>query len=431
MSGALSDDEKREFIKRADADLLWVWQQNEVPLDVQWELVTLGYGTIRKFSGVEDSRASVRAAFAADLKLDVAAVAPAGPAARIALASLVAAWESSRDQIQRETQLRAESKALNIQRPIGIQERSIMRKALEVKYGRLQSHEVPSAEYLACKSEEIETGEPSAATLDEITSLDDTEGQSLQATLDISGSLKILKKKGKIALPSTSEEFRARIKVEANTWMMLGLKYTNVHWLQGLERDTWFGYVDFFLGRQVSMIEIQGSEGQGPTLTVPWKAILGYEQACRRLAFKRVREEGHTLDQALKDAIRDSECKEVNFTSPIALGLYRAAGVKRAPEAQIPGPEKTARTGNKGGGKGNGGGRGSGKGKAKAGKDRTSTGRKNFLSYTPDGRQICFKFNNLAGCSDASCDRVHVCQVPNCGGEHAAVRCPKREGKGN
>ena len=425
---------KREFIKKAEADLLWVWQQNEVPLDTQWSLVTLGYCTMRKFAGVEDSRASVRAAFAVDLLLDVAAAAPAGPQARIALASLVAAWESARDQVQRETQLRAESKALNIQRPIGIQDRTIMRKALEVKYGRLQTHEVPSAEYLACKSEEVETGEPSASTLDEVTSLDDTEGQSLQATLDISGSLKILKKKGKIALPSTSEELRARLKVEANTWMMLSLKYTNVHWLQGLERDTWFSYADFFLGEQVSMIEIQGADGQGPTLTDPWKAILGYEQACRRWAFKKVREEGHTLDQSLKDSIRDSERKEVNFTSPIALGLCRSAGFKRTPESSVSSrPEKAQRTGNRGegGGKGNSGGKGGGKGKNKSGKDRTSTGRKNFLSYTPDGRQICFKFNNLAGCSDSACDRVHVCQVPSCGESHAAARCPMRPGKGH
>ena len=414
-----------------------MWRQNDVSLDVQCELVGLGYLSIRKFSGVEDSREKVRAAFATDLSLNVAALAPAGPQARIALSSLVAAWETSRDQIQRETQIRAESKALNILRPVTVQDRTVMRRALENRHGKLASHMVPSADYLALKTEEVETAEPTASTLDEITSLDDTESASLHATVDLTGNLKISRKRGKIDLPSSSEEFRGRLRVETHTWLMLGLKYTNIQWLQNLERDTWFAYIDYFLGKNVSKIEIQGSDSSGPVMTVPWKAVLNYELACRRLAFKQVRDDGETLNEALKKVIKDSECKEVNFTSPIALGLYKSVqvqGTKRPWDDEDRPPVKQGKGASKGAGAGKGG-KGSGKSKSakgsgKGGKgNKNPTGRKAFLSYTPDGRQICFKYNNEAGCSDASCERVHICQVPGCNGEHAAVRCPNRASK--
>ena len=422
LSG-VSDDEMREMLKKAEADLLWVWQQNEIDLETQYKLAVLGYVTVRKFSGIDDTRQAVRAAMQTDLQIDPTAAAPLGPKNRVTLASIVSAWETSREQITREVQVRAESKALNIQRPLLTTDRQIMRRALESRHGKLQSHEVPSADYLAQKTEEIETGEPTAASLDEVTSLDDVEAQSLQAVLDVSGSLKITKKKGRISMPTNSEEFRLRLRVEANTWMMLALKFTNIQYLAGLERNTWFTYTDYFLGKQVSRIEIVGAE---TSVQVPWRAVLNYEFACRKLAFKMVRENEKTLDEALILSIKDAECKEVNFTAPIALGLYkRKFSEVESATGQV---EKWTKPNSSSKGKGTGKGKtGAGKGKGGGKQARDPSSRKNFLSYTPDGRQICFKFNNEAGCQDGNCARVHVCQVPGCNQPHAAVRCPKRK----
>ena len=145
LSGA-DEDDMRNFLKKVEADLLWIWQQNEVPIKVQHQLATLGYITVRKFSGIDDSRQAVRTAMQTDLKLNPAADPPDGPQNRVALAAIVSAWETSREQITREVQVRAESKALNIQRPVGTMDRQIMRRALENRHGKMQSFETPSAD---------------------------------------------------------------------------------------------------------------------------------------------------------------------------------------------------------------------------------------------------------------------------------------------
>ena len=35
---------------------------------------------------------------------------------------------------------------------------------------------------------------------------------------------------------------------------------------------------------------------------------------------------------------------------------------------------------------------------------------KRLQSHTPDGREICYAFNNKKGCA-GKCGRIHVCQV--------------------
>ena len=394
-------------------------------LEDQYELVLLGYSTVSKFARMEDTRPEVRKALATDLKLEVLADPPAGPAARVRLASLVAAWDAARNQVQRQDELKAESKALNIRRPLGVTERVGMKKTLEVRIGSIPPHENPSPEYLAAKMEEVESGEPTASALDEVTSAEHVEEKSMEAKLDITGSIRIVSKKGKISMPKDSEEFRQRLRIEANTWMMLSTKFTNIAYLQGLEKETWGSYTDYFLGKSCAQMEVRQADGSIiPSNPIPWRAVLAYEFACRRVAFRRVREEGATLDEALRQAIRDAEIKEVNFTSPIALGMYRESGAKRPVDnAESSGSQKFV----KGKGKGQKGGKGSSH-KGNKGGERMQTSRRSFMSYTPDGRQICFKYNNKTGCSDGKCDRVHVCQVRGCGEPgHGATDCPKRK----
>ena len=65
------------------------------------------------------------------------------------------------------------------------------------------------------------------------------------------------------------------------------------------------------------------------------------------------------------------------------------------------------------------GGRGAGKAKGKGGKG--------LWSRTPDGRNICFKYNNVGEDCDSKCGMVHVCQ--RCFGKHPQYDpdCPKKE----
>ena len=65
-----------------------------------------------------------------------------------------------------------------------------------------------------------------------------------------------------------------------------------------------------------------------------------------------------------------------------------------------------------------------------SGNDRKGDGKggKGKMHWnTPDGRAICFKFNNKGQKRSCKCGRVHVCQV--CfSDQHPAYDCPRRRG---
>ena len=211
-----------------------------------------------------------------------------------------------------------------------------------------------------------------------------------------------------------------RLRVECHTWLMLSSRHTNRGWLQGLVRDTFTLYTDFFLGKKVMLINIPVA-GVEVQLFPPWSTVLAYERECRKLAFRMVREDGTSLNDALMACIRDSECKECHFTTPIALG--NSPAMKRQADGAQAGNEKKK---NKGAGRGNG--KGGGKGGGRAGKGAKKGGLKGgkkgagkYQSKTPDGLQICFNFNN-GTCTDPCPDgRVHVCSVKGCQDLHPST----------
>ena len=90
---AVAAAQRTWLANHVDSDLLFLWNEAQVSLDLQHRLGQSGLLTVREFSDFKDSHATVRAAFADDFTLDVAAIAPTGPAARWDLAALACAWE--------------------------------------------------------------------------------------------------------------------------------------------------------------------------------------------------------------------------------------------------------------------------------------------------------------------------------------------------
>ena len=195
-----------------------------------------------------------------------------------------------------------------------------MKKSYEDQFGKLDNHEIPSAEYLSSKLDECEQEEPMASPLDEVASQEDSENQSLSATLDLQGRIRITKQKAKGKLPQTSEELRMRLRVEGNTWLFIATKMHNKPWLQKLSPQTWSKYADYLLGEKVYNLTIPGHDDKSSTpVRPPWPVILHYEQQIRKKAFREVRESGTRINDALVAARRDSELKEIHFASPLAL----------------------------------------------------------------------------------------------------------------
>ena len=193
---AVTDDDRRAFItEQVSSDLQYVLQEADIALRNQYE-ITQHYRNLRVFAAMADDKTELRRALRTDFRLDAAA----DVATRAEVARVVTAWEMAKELASKEQELKAESKVMGMPRVLQHSERQAMLKAVEAALGKLQDSEVPSNEYLALKVEECEANEPQAATLDEVTSKQDTTTQSLQSSLDSAGHVRITKMKWRLLL---------------------------------------------------------------------------------------------------------------------------------------------------------------------------------------------------------------------------------------
>ena len=96
-----------EFVRdNVDADMQFILGESGVSLENQ---VAIGrhYGTLRKFSALGDDRASIRTSCLQDF-----AIPGDTPASRAQTASVVAAWETAKEYMAKEIELKAEAKVL-------------------------------------------------------------------------------------------------------------------------------------------------------------------------------------------------------------------------------------------------------------------------------------------------------------------------------
>ncbi|CAE7560223.1 unnamed protein product [Symbiodinium sp. CCMP2592] len=359
---AVTEAEMRERVNSVDADLQYVLQE-----------------------AIADDRAGSRTAANTDF-----GVPRDTPAGRQQTAAIVAAWELAKEISSKEIELRAEARALNQPRILQTQERQAMLRAVSAAYGKLNEAETPSAEYLALKAEETEQNEPTAAQLDTITSKRDSQTATIQSSVDPAGHLRITKTKQKVEMPQNSEAYRRVLKIEGYSWLAMQSRYKSKTWLQGLTMADFTKFVDYILGERVAGLRLEQATGydssQNALFRPPWGIVLRYEYKLRKEAFRLVNDEGQTLQDALAAVTKDTELKEVHFVTPLTLTAF-------------PMPSKWTRRGEKGdkGGKGKDPRTGKGKqGKGK-GEEKGAFRGLQLVWRTPDGKDICFAYNNQ-GC---------------------------------
>ena len=426
-----TDDVMMEVVNReGNADFLFTLTESSVALPQQWRLISLGYRSIRRFSGIEDSRAAVRAALVTDLGLDPTAAGQPGQNARLALSAVVTAWEASKERISQELHLRVEARVLGVTRQVDATDRTAMRLAVELKFGKIPLHEAPSGDYISHKLEQLEENELIACPLDEVSSMADVDLSATVQGFDNAGRTQLFRKRAKGSLPLSPEAFRTRLRVERNVWLYLATKFVNRPFLTGLTQAIWEEWTDYFLGNKVYLLEVMHADGTKHALNPPWNIILNYELECRKQAMIRVAEDHINLNTALGLVIKDPELKELAFTSPIALAgrSGKQHGGWPNPKART-NPYGAGGKGGKGTGQGKGGhqGRAPGQGKGKGPGRGKGKGKGKGAKSTPDGRQICFAYNSPEGCS-TPCphDRLHVCRGWGCFGPHPIMDCPSR-----
>ena len=400
-----------------DSDLQFILSDSGVSLLHQVSIAR-HYGSLRKFSALGDDRAAIGTSCLQDFAL------PAdSPENRSQIVAIVSAWETSKEYLAKEIELKAEAKILGQPRNLQIHERQAMLRAVEAVHGTLNDAECPAADYLSLKAEETEANEPTAAPLDEILSKLASSSSSIQSTVDGSGHIRVTRTKTKSKMPSTTEEYRRIMKVEMFSWLAMASRYKAKHWLHGLTADPFLRFVEFILGDRVFGIQILTGEGSQQKVKPDWAIVLSYEQKLRKEAMKRVLE-GHTLAEAMVSVTKDADLKEAYFTTPVA--LKSAVGDSQAHPNKF---QRFNSKGNFGGKSSQSFAKGKGKGKQKSKGMTPSDPRLKGLNLawrTPDGRELCFAWNT--GECDGSCGRIHQCRVKGCYSDHKAVEHRQKQG---
>ena len=108
----LTEEQQKVALASASSDLKFHLAEKGVPQKVQIALFHAGFTNLHLFAGMDESRTDVRGALAAEIGLKHDEDTPS----RIAVASVLAAWESSRLQATTEEKLKVESRLGQSQR---------------------------------------------------------------------------------------------------------------------------------------------------------------------------------------------------------------------------------------------------------------------------------------------------------------------------
>ena len=418
----LTDPEKVLANENVESDLKWLLGSHDIEEDTQTALYHYKIKKMKMFAGVATDERDLRDLLKDQLNLD--------PAVdfddRLKVALIVIAWRAANTYVKKDEERSAEARSSHLPKEVTPVDHKMMRSAFEAQHGKLQKWEVPSKSYLGLKTEDIEDDEPKAEKLTEVHSKEDGEEQYLKADVDLAGGGTIKIKKGVQhgVMPTNGEELRQKLRVMCNMWLFLRTKHSNRKWLRDLTKDDFVVYCDYLLGKKVATLK--DAKGNSPTFML----ILNYEYEIRKQAYESVATDGFTLKDALKTACQDAELRNLHLINPMVgvnpktpdpkkradqgnEGRARTPPPRRRPGTPKGGRAKYPKGGRKGGKKG--GGRGGGGGD-------DDDDKKKVKSRTPDGREICYKFNNKGEKCDGACNRIHVCQI--CLGKHPRFECP-------
>ena len=400
---------------KGSSDLKYLFARENIEENIQAVFFHIGIVTTSNFASFAESQTDLKLVLKESVDLDSAVALEQ----RVKIASIVTAWDLARKRTDKQAELEGDYDSKKLVKPLPMSEYSGMLAGFRNRWWDLDSESTPARCYVERRSDDLESGDMRAESLTTVLQRDQEDPDVLTTSFDATGKLLIKKGTNSIAEPGNPEALRRRIKIMGYTLIMLGLKHTNRSWLQNITPQLFEEFLSYILGEHV--FGLTGKSSEGHTVSSPcWNQILIYEFQIRKSAYDRVHCKGESLTDALKTCWSDPIIKERYLTTPMALSSLSIRKPASAPQQG----GGTARTGPyvKGKGKGKGKGRGKGKGKGRKG------GKGGKSSVTPDGRPICFAYNNPNERCGKSCPNsfVHVCAW--CFGLHPAFSCPGNGG---
>ena len=416
----LTSAEETAALSKADAELAFAFERNDVAKSALALFVHSGIDNLTKFSAIakdgEDLKKLMLDEFGYDEKSSLAE--------RVKVTNIVICFDNAKARTSERNKLEGELGAKHITKPLSGSEHASMRQAWERRYWSLDEEWTPSRLYLERRLQDLEEGEYKAEALTAVLSKVEEDPDQLIPVWSAAGTLQLKKGSNSVDEPKNPEQLRRRLKILGIGLMMLGLRHTNKSFLQNLSPQVFEDYLTYLLSEHCYYM--QGTSAEGFAINGPsWAQLLIYEFQVRRKAWLEVQSVGIEFGKALKEAWKDPSTKERYLITPIALS---AAGAKRTWDEgagkgsnkwQKGGSGKGAGKGGKGfgkggksGGKGGKGGKGGGKG----------AGGLVCASRTPDGKAICYSYNDFSyRCRDSRCRFEHVCGA--CFGKHPIYAC--------
>ena len=386
-----------------DPDFHGLLERKEVSQRVQGRLSNANVKSISRFAALGDTRADLRTFCTGTLALDRAVDV-------VEIAGVVDAWQASKSRMESRHQAEAEASISSMPNPINKVEAQDLRMRFEQMHYKLEDKVTPASSTLELVFDQVESGEWKALSLIQFLSKDDTEAEVMGAMIDKSGTVKIKKGYGESKPPKTPEELRQRLRLVGHAYIMAQLKFPHKAVLQQLTPNHFNKFCDYLLGEQVMGLRAKDEEGtvvSAPSLEL----VLSYEFQIRKEMVKLMNA-GEPMREALDRAMKDGVVKERFFLTPAAYNALTSLGGKRDKSRSV----RRDRWNYSNPSSGSWG----GKGKAKGGKGKKGGG-KSLHSKTPDGREICYAWNNKEQRCRHKCGRVHVCQI--CFGQHPAHAC--------
>ena len=394
----MNDEQKLAALKKAESDLKYMLDKEDVEEDIQCKFFHIGITGVRHFAAFASTIDEFKAALKEGFGLDPGG----GFADRVRVAKLVVSWEAAKARSSKAAEIAAENDAREIPKPLPTTEFIAMREAFEKLYGSIADEKMPARSYLEKLLDHVEKNDLGAESLEDVLSQQDDKQDNLQPLWDTSGHLKAVKISKQVPLPTNTEELRDRFELMSTAWIMVACKHTHRAYFKGLTEKAFTNFVKYILGPYVYGLKAEDDRGN-VVATPPWRLVLAYEKAMRVEAMKLIRS-GHTLAVALELAAKDTSLKDRFFITPMAV-----APVKRQADSSWEDNQKktwvrrndTERPGGRG--------KGGGKGKDK-GKDKTQRNNNVCARMDDQKKPICFKFNR-GNCKVQSCPYEHVCGV--------------------
>lgn len=277
----------------------------------------------------------------------------------------------------------------------------LFRSEYEKRFFKLKEAECPGKPSFEDICEQLDGGEFRPMALCHFKSRSEEDEAETSLHLGKAGQVKIKKSRVETSNPSNMEEFRSKINLMINHLIFARFRYPHKSSLADITPFTAIEYLNYICSKNISQLESLTVDDV--SLHRPSLNITSYEYQMRKEVVDMVNR-GGTWVEALRAVVKNADVRERYFSTPLAV----TSAVQSLKETSWTSPKKWQDRRHPYGEQPKG--KGKSKQKGKEGKQK-SKGRSSLQGSAPDGRQLCFAWNNKdEGCT-GGCGRVHACRI--------------------